>query len=748
MQFTLYLKHSDNSPHMKYLFLALILHISFYTLNAQSCSNTYPGGAQNWSALSWSCTGGGTSPAAGGTFTENLSIATIGNGDNLTINVSLTLTGNLSFSSSGSNPTITIPAGVTVVINGNFTDNDNNVNYVVNGTLIVTGTFKGKNNAVFSGTGTVSGGTLDLGNGASCSGGCPSLNFNTCSQGDAFCTSNVTSGTTYSWNGSASSNWQTASNWTPTRTTPGTNDYLTFTSSGANKSITNVPSQTVGNILVTGSSAYSFTPAASGNTLTLSKTSGNALQIDNGSTLSIGATSNTLNLTLPSGGKGSIGGQLNLVVGTFTINGATLILHTNSTPLARTSGQVTANSSTTLRFGDTGYTSGSTIVLPSSIFNGSPTISTIVMNRTNGATLGNQTITVNSTATFTLGVLNTNSTGQIRFSSSAVSVAESASSYINGYAQMGSTSVGTGALNYLGMSIASGANNIGSVTITRRTGTNGVNTFNGNTSIAASWDVTATADPAAGRNISFSWLAAFDNASNSTLRFQTYSNTGSGFNPVGSLQLLSSAGPPRQSASVSTTVLNNATFTLSDENNTLPVSLTEFTATQDNADILLEWTTSSELNFDFFSIEKSLDGMIFQEIGTVKGHGTTNQANNYTLRDKSPIIGKNYYRLKSVDLDRYTEYFKIISVDYTQEKQFSLYPNPTEGKSISIKINFPIDEPYNLIILDNLGSEVGRLTDTQPDATLIFTKPLSNGLYYARFATSSFAKTVRFIVQN
>ncbi len=733
---------------MKYLFLALILHVSFVSLKAQSCSNTYPGGAQNWSALSWSCAGGGTSPSAGGTFTENLSIATLGNGDNLTINVSLTLTGNLTVSSSGSNPTITIPAGVTVVINGNFTDFDNNVNYVVNGTLIVTGTFKGKNNAVFSGTGTISGGTLDLGNGASCSGGCPSLNFNTCTQGDAFCTSNVTSGTAYSWNGSSSSNWQTAANWTPTRTTPGTNDYLTFTSSGANQSITNVPTQIVGNILVTGSSAYSFTPSASGNSLTLSKATGNALQIDNGSTLSVGATSNTLNLALPSGGKGSIGGQLNLVVGTFTISSATLILHTNATPLARTSGQVTANTSTTLRFGDTDYTSGSTIVLPNSIFNGAPTISTLVMNRTNGATLGDQSITVNTAATFTLGVLNTNAAGQIKFPSSAVSVTESATSYINGYAQMGSTSVGTGALNYLGLSIASGANNIGNVTLIRRTGTVGVNTFNANTSIAASWDVTAGADPAAGRNVSFSWLAAFDNGSNSTLQFQTYANTGSGFNPIGSLQLLSSAGPPRQSAAASTTVLNNATFTLSDENNTLPVSLTSFSGSQRTADILLEWKTASEVNFDFFSLEKSSDGYSFKEIGVIKGHGTTNQESSYSFVDRSPLIGKNYYRLKSVDFDLYTEYFEIISVDYTNEKQFMVYPNPSEGKSIQIKINFPLDEAYSIWVLDNLGNEVGRITDSQSDATLIFAKPLSSGLYYARFSSAAFSKTVRFVVKN
>jgi hypothetical protein len=174
-------------------FVAIGVMLSSYCSHALAQSTTtYPGGAVNWTALPWT---GGTAPTTNnGTYTENLTVGTptqLGNGDNLTVNISITLNGNVTLNANGSNPTLTIPAGVTVRINGNFTDANNNVTFVVNGTLIVSGTLKANNGTAFSGAGSVSGGTLDLGNGTTCPGGCPNITFNTCTGNAAFCTANV-----------------------------------------------------------------------------------------------------------------------------------------------------------------------------------------------------------------------------------------------------------------------------------------------------------------------------------------------------------------------------------------------------------------------------------------------------------------------------------------------------------------------------------------------------------------------------
>ena len=181
------------------LILLIFLSVCFAVaeLCAQSCSITVSSATANWSTQSWSCAGGGTAPTANNnTYTETLTVNGLGTGENLIFDISITLIGNLIINTTG-NPTITIPAGVTVVINGNLTDANNNLDLVVEGTLVVTGTLQANNNTSLSGTGSISGGTLQLGSGTTgCSGSCPGLSFTSCSSGGSVCTNNTTS-TTY-----------------------------------------------------------------------------------------------------------------------------------------------------------------------------------------------------------------------------------------------------------------------------------------------------------------------------------------------------------------------------------------------------------------------------------------------------------------------------------------------------------------------------------------------------------------------
>jgi hypothetical protein len=181
-------------------------------------------------------------------------------------------------------------------------------------------------------------------------------------------------------------------------------------------------------------------------------------------------------------------------------------------------------------------------------------------------------------------------------------------------------------------------------------------------------------------------------------------------------------------------------------NTPLPVSLVSFTGHQVSDQINLSWKTASELNFNFFSIEKSVNGKVFFEFHQVAGHGTTNEEHQYESVDKNPLIGKNYYRLKSVDFDGTSEYFDIIEIDFSKEKRFSIYPNPSDGKSITTKINFHTDEEYTVVIFNSLGLMVGHYTSTLPETTVTFPVGLSTGIYYAKFSSPSFAKVARFVV--
>lgn len=553
---------------------------------------------------------------------------------------------------------------------------------------------------------------------------------------------------TYTWIGGtplSTSNWNTPTNWNPSRLVLLNNDILIFDASGTVMNITSVPSQSVGKILVTGNSNYSFTSAI-GVTLALTSTSGNTFQIDNGSTLAIG-NGNALNINLPVGGTVNIGGQLNLINGNLDVSSATLTLHTNSAPLARTNGQVSLNGSSTLQFGEASNTAGANITLPNSIFVSAPTISSLVMNRTNGATLSDQAITVDGTATFTLGDLTTNGAGRIRFGTAASNPVETSSSKIIGYAEMKTRTIGTGFTDFLGFNMTGGVDDIGFLEIVRRTGVIGRNTFNSNQSIDVSWDINSGSNPASGRNVVFSWLPEFDNVTNISNNFQTYIfNLGPGWTALGTLQPLTATTPLRQSTFVSVVKLND-TFTLTDQSQTLPVELISFSAKPTSSSIKLYWVTASELNFDHFEIEKSTDGVNFTSLSSVKGNGTSLIRHDYQLTDENPTFGRSYYRLKSVDFDGYTEYSEIVSVEYFGGKLFSIFPNPSDGQLVKASINFSPSEDSFITIFNNLGFEVARFPIISNELDLNFSTAMAHGIYYAQLSSDGQIQTQKFVVK-
>jgi hypothetical protein len=179
----------------------------------------------------------------------------------------------------------------------------------------------------------------------------------------------------------------------------------------------------------------------------------------------------------------------------------------------------------------------------------------------------------------------------------------------------------------------------------------------------------------------------------------------------------------------------------------LPIQLLFFSVNRVEKRLVLEWTTASELNFDYFSVERSSNGKDFTEISQVKGHGTTNERNHYKLQDNQPLIGKNYYRLKSVDFDGYSEYFNVIVIDYSGDKSFLISPNPSEGSAINFVLNFSPDENTIIVIYDNRGTAIGFASSIQNQNTFTFSNPLNSGMYYAKMTSKNFTRVEKFIVR-
>jgi hypothetical protein len=129
-------------------------------------------------------------------------------------------------------------------------------------------------------------------------------------------------------------------------------------------------------------------------------------------------------------------------------------------------------------------------------------------------------------------------------------------------------------------------------------------------------------------------------------------------------------------------LLATATVTVTDI--PLPVELLTFMATDQLKSVKLDWTTASETDNDYFSVERSLDGEFWSEIGQVKGSGTTTSVTAYTFTDHHPVVGYQYYRLRQVDFDGEFEYSKVILVLRSGDSSFALdvYPVPLTSEEL------------------------------------------------------------------
>lgn len=95
----------------------------------------------------------------------------------------------------------------------------------------------------------------------------------------------------------------------------------------------------------------------------------------------------------------------------------------------------------------------------------------------------------------------------------------------------------------------------------------------------------------------------------------------------------------------------------------LPIELVSFTGELINKQVLLKWATATEINSDYFTLERSVDAINFNEIGIVASYGTTINTHNYTYLDTKPIEGISYYRLKQTDYDGSFKIFNIIPIN-------------------------------------------------------------------------------------
>ncbi|MEL6673841.1 MAG: T9SS type A sorting domain-containing protein [Bacteroidota bacterium] len=108
---------------------------------------------------------------------------------------------------------------------------------------------------------------------------------------------------------------------------------------------------------------------------------------------------------------------------------------------------------------------------------------------------------------------------------------------------------------------------------------------------------------------------------------------------------------------------------------TLPVEFGNLAAQQVGSDILIKWETLRELNSDYMAVERSHDGLSFEEIGRTPGADISEQAITYQFNDQTPALGNNIYRIRQVDFDGSFSYSASVEVSIKPEEWLQILPN-------------------------------------------------------------------------
>jgi hypothetical protein len=177
-------------------------------------------------------------------------------------------------------------------------------------------------------------------------------------------------------------------------------------------------------------------------------------------------------------------------------------------------------------------------------------------------------------------------------------------------------------------------------------------------------------------------------------------------------------------------------------NSPLPITLVSFEATYQPTEnrVKLEWLTASEINNDYFTVERSRDALHFQEVSQQPGAGNSSERLAYGAYDTQPLTGLSYYRLRQTDYDGQQSFSKIVSVTTHGAFSWRVLPNPSNGHLQLLTSG--ATESLEVRVFNSLGKLLyqGANAGWLPIV-------LSAGMYYVQVSKDGQASTQKVVVQ-
>ncbi len=178
----------------------------------------------------------------------------------------------------------------------------------------------------------------------------------------------------------------------------------------------------------------------------------------------------------------------------------------------------------------------------------------------------------------------------------------------------------------------------------------------------------------------------------------------------------------------------------------LPIELIDFQVSAESGKVLIQWSTASELNNDFFTVEKTRSPTDeWMEVLTVKGAGNSTDLLTYHAVDYEPLPERSYYRLKQTDFDGTVSYSPTLTIVLDEPDQQHVYPNPSTG-IFQLQSSFTFS-PENIRLFNTLGKSVPYSMSTDGANATFDIHTLSPGVYILQVSNGVKKKSYRIVKQ-
>lgn len=167
-------------------------------------------------------------------------------------------------------------------------------------------------------------------------------------------------------------------------------------------------------------------------------------------------------------------------------------------------------------------------------------------------------------------------------------------------------------------------------------------------------------------------------------------------------------------------------WVLTREATPLPIELVSFSGECKSNKVMLHWSTASETNNNYFTIERSNDGITFQAIATVNGAGNSSSILNYSFSDNNPISTGGYYRLKQTDYNGDSKISSVIFVAACSDNTNSIDIYSDGGHDYTLLITSNVKGLYSVILYNTLGQIIYSQEVNVSEGINRFLIPLEN----------------------